>query len=93
MKPFEITISPFLRLTHAGFGLDVKNHTTFFYLRLMRGQEVVATARAVRSGGTTSSEALRKMQLNLWGPSSDFYKVVSRLADIAESLAQPKHEG
>ena len=90
MTPLEITLSPFLRLTLAGFGLEVKNHSNTFYLRLMRCHELVATARSVRSGGMTSAEALRKAQLNQWGPTSEFYQAVSLFADIAETLAQSK---
>ena len=83
----KITLSPHLRLTLAGFRLEVKNHTTKFKLNLKRSNETVATALVVRSGSLTNLRALHKAQLNAWGPTSEFYQALEQFADLAESLA------
>lgn len=89
---YPVTLSPYRRIEAAGFDIQVRAGADGkFKLSLMRGQEVVATARAARSGNTPVAEADRRARLNLWGGKSDFHLALQRFADIAETLAQHKN--
>lgn len=86
MNNNKITLSPYLRLTLAGFDIEVRNHSTKFKVLLKRGAENIAVGEAPRGGGI-AAQALEKARLNAWGPTSAFYNVMDRFADIAETLA------
>jgi len=86
MKTNNITLSPYLRLTLSGFDIEVRNHSTKFRVLLKRGAENIAIAEVTRSGGT-AAQALEKVRLNQWGPTSALYMVIARFADVAETLA------
>ena len=82
----NITISPYRRLSAAGFDIVVRNHGTKFKITLVRGQEQVASGFAARSHRLSNAQALEKAQLNTWGTTTEFHAVLSQLADVASSL-------
>lgn len=82
-----VTLSPYRRIAMAGFDIEVRHHSHQFRVLLKNGSENVAVAFAPRGGGMAADEALAKARLNTWGPSSGFYEVLTRFADIAETLA------
>lgn len=89
---YPVTLSPYLRIALAGFDIRVNAGADGkFKLSLLRGEEVVAVARAARSGHTPVAEADRRARLNLWGGKSDFHLALQRFADIAEALAPNKN--
>ncbi len=83
----SITLSPYLRLSSAGFDIDLKSRGNKFRLILKRGDELVATGFASRGHSMNNADALRRIQLNQFGETTDVFSMVSRLADIAESLS------
>ena len=89
MKNSNITISPYVRIVAAGCDIEVRNHSPKFVVALKRGEEKVAVGEVPR-GGSTAGAALQKARLNAWGPTSAFYKLMDRFADIAESMVARK---
>ena len=86
MKKPSITLSPYLRIARKGCGINIQHATKRLTVRLTRGDETLATASAPRSGSVNAEEALRRVKLNQYGPTSSMYAVVSGFADIAEAL-------
>lgn len=82
-----ITLSPYLRLSGAGFDIALKSRGNKFRLILMRGDELVATGFTSRGHSMNNADALRRIQLNQFGETTDMFSMVSRLADMAESLS------
>lgn len=83
----NITLSAYRRIAAAGCDIEVRHHSHQFRVLLKRGAENLAVAFAPRGGGMHAAQALEKAQNNTWGPSSGFYTVMQRFADIAETIA------
>lgn len=80
-------LSAYLRITLSGFDVEVRTAPNKFRVLLKRGEENVAILDAPRGGGMSAQQALTKVRLNTWGPKSGFHEVMTRFADIAETLA------
>lgn len=87
MKNNNITLSAYRRIVAAGFDIEVRHHSHQFRVLLKSGAENVAVAFAKRGGGMHADLALEKAKNNTWGPTADFYGVMQRFADIAETLS------
>lgn len=85
--PLHIHISPYRRITVAGFDITIKKHANAHRIQLIKGAEIIAFADCPRTSNLPIETMLAKARLGTWGPTSTVYKALEAFAVFAEASA------